>query len=66
MLILSRSINETIKIGDDITVTVLGISGNQVKVGISAPRETAVLRQELADPEQPQKSPIIRVRRRRA
>lgn len=47
MLILTRRIGETIHIGDDITVTVLGINGQQVKFGTSAPREVDVHRQEI-------------------
>lgn len=47
MLILSRRIGERFLIGDDITVTVLGVSGNNVKLGIDAPKETAIYREEL-------------------
>ena len=47
MLVLSRKLNEKIQIGDDITITILGIKGRGVRVGIEAPREVRVLRSEL-------------------
>ena len=47
MLILTRRIGETIMIGDDITVTILEVKGNQVRVGVAAPREIPVHRQEV-------------------
>ena len=47
MLILTRKNGEVLKIGDDIDVTVLGVKGNQVRVGINAPRDVAVHREEI-------------------
>ena len=47
MLILTRRVGETIVIGDDVIVTVLGIKGNQVRIGINAPKEVPVHRQEI-------------------
>lgn len=47
MLILSRRPGESITIGDDIVVTVVGVSGNQIRLGVTAPREVRVLREEV-------------------
>ncbi|HYC09946.1 MAG TPA: carbon storage regulator CsrA [Steroidobacteraceae bacterium] len=47
MLILTRRIGETVMIGDDVTITILGIKGNQVRVGINAPKHIAVHREEI-------------------
>ncbi len=47
MLILTRRAGETVMIGSDITITVLGVKGNQVRIGINAPRDVAVHREEI-------------------
>jgi len=47
MLILTRRANETLMIGDEVTVTVLGVKGNQVRLGISAPKHVGVHREEV-------------------
>jgi carbon storage regulator len=47
MLILTRTEGEKITIGDDITVMLVGVNGNQIKIGIDAPREVRVMREEL-------------------
>ena len=49
MLILSRKIDEKIKIGDDITITLIDVHGDQVKIGIEAPKNVKVFRQEVLD-----------------
>lgn len=47
MLILTRRVGESLVIGDDVTITVLGVKGNQVRIGVNAPREVAVHREEI-------------------
>ncbi len=49
MLILTRKVGEALMIGGDVIVTVLGISGNQVRIGVNAPREVPVHREEVYD-----------------
>lgn len=47
MLILTRKVGETLMVGDEITITVLGVKGNQVRIGVNAPRDVAVHREEI-------------------
>jgi len=47
MLILTRRVGETLMVGDDVTVTVLGVKGNQVRIGVNAPKDVAVHREEI-------------------
>lgn len=47
MLILTRRIGETLMVGDDVSVTVLGVKGNQVRIGVNAPKHVAVHREEI-------------------
>ncbi len=47
MLILTRRVGESVVIGDDVTITVLGVKGNQTRIGVDAPREVTVHREEI-------------------
>jgi carbon storage regulator len=47
MLILTRRVGESLMVGDEVTVTVLGVKGNQVRIGVNAPRDVAVHREEI-------------------
>ncbi len=49
MLILTRRVGESLMIGDEVNVTVLGIRGNQVRIGVNAPKDVAVHREEIYD-----------------
>ena len=49
MLILTRRVGETLMVGDEVKVTVLGVKGNQVRIGVNAPKEVAVHREEVYD-----------------
>ena len=56
MLILTRKVGETLMIGDEVNITVLDVRGNQVRIGINAPKDVAVHREEIYDRIQDEKS----------
>jgi len=60
MLILTRRVGETLMIGDNVTITVLQINGNQVRIGINAPKEVAVHREEIYEKVQREKTNVSR------
>jgi carbon storage regulator len=56
MLILTRKVGETLMVGSDVTVTVMAVHGNQVRLGVSAPKDVAVHREEIYDRVQAEKA----------
>jgi carbon storage regulator len=67
MLILTRRVGETLMIGNEVTVTVLGVKGNQVRIGVNAPKDVAVHREEIyerikrEEDQDPRSAPIAKV-----
>ena len=62
MLILTRRTGESLRIGDDVEVTVMAVNGSQVRIGIKAPRNIAVDREEIAERKQREREPAARER----
>ena len=62
MLILTRRVDESLVIGDNVTVTLLGVKGNQVRIGVDAPRDVTVHREELAQKQDPRARTLSRNR----
>ena len=63
MLILTRRVGETVMIGNEVTVTVLGVKGNQVRIGVNAPKDVAVHREEIYERIKREEEHDSRVRR---
>ncbi|HIF81516.1 MAG TPA: carbon storage regulator CsrA [Gammaproteobacteria bacterium] len=59
MLILTRRVGEAMKLGEDITVTVLGVRGNQIRIGIDAPKSVSIQREEIYSPAATDRTPEI-------
>ena len=57
MLILTRRVGETLMVGDEVTITVLGVKGNQVRIGVNAPKDVAVHREVIYQRIQKEKDP---------
>ena len=58
MLILTRRVGETLMVGDEVSVTVLGVKGNQVRLGVNAPKDVAVHREEIYDRIKNEQDPV--------
>jgi carbon storage regulator len=58
MLILTRWVGETVRVGDDVTVTIVGVKGTQVRLGVSAPKDVTVHREEVYERIQREQHPI--------
>jgi carbon storage regulator len=56
LLILTRKVGEALKVGEDVTVTVMAVKGNQVRIGINAPKDVAVHREEIYEKVQAEKA----------
>ena len=61
LLILTRRVNESLMVGDQVTVTVLAVKGNRVRIGIEAPQDVAVHREEICDRVQAEKADVNRL-----